>query len=59
MQLYPASRGYILAVWAVVRNLSHASSHSESVASARKVNATPASCWNAILLLVRLFEKYS
>ena len=55
MQLYPASRGYIFALWAVMRNFSAASSHSENVDSARKVNATPASCWNAILLLIRLF----
>ena len=57
MQLHPASRGYIFAFWVVMRNFSPASSHSENVASARKVNA--ASCWNAILLLIRLFEKYS
>ena len=37
MQLYPASRGYIFAVWAVVRNFLHASSHNENVTSARKV----------------------
>ena len=37
MQLYPANRGYIFAVWAVVRNFSHDSSHSENVASACKV----------------------
>ena len=34
MLLYSASRGYIFAVWA---NFSHASLHSENVASARKV----------------------
>ena len=39
MKLYPASTGYIFAVWAVMRNFSHAmaSSHSENVASVRKV----------------------
>ena len=40
-QYYPVSRGYIFAVWAVMRKVagyfSHDSSHSENVASARRV----------------------
>ena len=38
MQLYPASRGYIVGfVSCVVRNFSHASSRSKNVAFARRV----------------------
>ena len=37
MQLYSASRGNIFALWAVMRNFSPASSHSENVASACRV----------------------
>ena len=34
---YPTSRGYIFAVWAGGRKVSHDSSQSENVASARRV----------------------
>ena len=59
MQLYPASRGYIFAVWAVVRKLFARQLTQRKFSLCSQGNATPASCWNAILLLIRLFEKYS